>query len=106
MMETDYGLELTNNSKTGWTFSMPRSSTCIGATDLCRRLCYGNDIRYQSKGQTAKRARNYRTAQLLLDKGGPQLLAQNLISLIDQARPRDYLAAQTTGGSDGGALDA
>jgi hypothetical protein len=33
----------------------------------------------------------------LLAKGGAELLAQNLLMLIDQARPVDWLAAQITG---------
>jgi len=32
-----------------------------------------------------------------LEKGGPELLAQNLLSLVDQARPVDWLAAQISG---------
>jgi hypothetical protein len=93
----DYGLELTNNSKVGWASSLPRTETCINATALCRRLCYGNGIRYQSKGQKSKRARNYRTCEFLLKEGGPELLAENLAMLVDQARPRDWLAARITG---------
>lgn len=96
-MRHDYGLELTNNSKVGWAFSLLRSETCIGATALCRKLCYGNSIRYQTAGHKAKRARNFRTIELLLEKGGPALLAENLVMLIDQARPRDWLTAQVTG---------
>jgi hypothetical protein len=34
----DYGLELTNNSKVGWAFSLPRTETCINATALCKRF--------------------------------------------------------------------
>ena len=97
IMESDYGLELTNNSKTSWAFSIPRSLTCIMATDVCLRLCYGKGIRYQSKVQKAKRQRNFRTIELLLAKGGAELLAQNLVSLIDQVRPADWLAASITG---------
>lgn len=93
----DYGLELTSNSKVGWAFSLPRNKTCIGATELCRRLCYGNGIRYQSQGQKAKRERNFRTIALLLSKGGPELLAENLVMMVDQARPRDWLTARVTG---------
>lgn len=69
------------------------------ATQMCRKLCYGNGIRYQSKGQKEKRQRNLRTVQLLLEKGGTELLAENLVSLIDQARPSDWLAATITGGT-------
>ncbi len=96
-MVGDYGLELTNNSKVSWAFSLPRSSTCVMATDVCKRLCYGKGIRYQSQAQKAKRQRNFRTAELLLEKGGPELLAQNLVSIIDQVRPADWLAATITG---------
>jgi len=94
----DYGLELTNNSKVGWAFSLPRTETCINATTLCKRLCYGNGIRYQSSGQKDKRGRNYRTSQFLLAEGGPEVLAENLSMLVDQARPRDWLTARITGG--------
>lgn len=94
MKNSDYGLELTNNSKVGWAFSLPRASTCINATATCKKLCYGNGIRYQSDAQKAKRARNYRTCELLLDEGGPELLAENLSMLVDQARPRNWLAAR------------
>ncbi len=97
MANLDYGLELTNNSKVGWAFSLPRADTCINATALCKRLCYGNGIRYQSEGQKAKRGRNYRTVQFLLAEGGPELLAENLSMLVDQARPRDWLTAKITG---------
>lgn len=90
----EYGLELTNNSKTGWAFSLPRSKTCINATAVCRALCYGNGIRYQSKTQKAKRERNFKTCEFLLDEGGPDLLAENLLLIIDQARPKDWLAAR------------
>lgn len=92
-----YGLELTNNSKTSWAFSMPRNKTCVMATEVCRKVCYGNGIRYQSAAQKAKRERNYRTVELLLDRGGPELLAENLIALIDQVRPSDWLAASIMG---------
>src|SRR5260221_1864267 len=96
-MAIEYGLELTNNSKTSWAFSLPRSETCVMATSVCKRLCYGNGIRYQSKAHKAKRQRNLRTIELLLSKGGPELLAQNLVSMIDQVRPADWLAASITG---------
>lgn len=97
MGNSDYGLELTNNSKVGWAFSLSRSETCINATEICKTLCYGNGIRYQSEPQRAKRRRNYRTVQLLLQEGGPELLAENLLMLVDQARPRDWLAARVRG---------
>ena len=41
-----------------------------------------------------KRLRNFRTCEYLLSKGGPELLALNLIALVDLARPVDWLAAQ------------
>jgi hypothetical protein len=90
----DYGLELTNNSKVGWAFSLPRTETCINATEICRKLCYGNGIRYQSNAQKAKRARNSRTIELLLAEGGAELLAENLSTMVEHARPRDWLAAR------------
>lgn len=93
----DYGLELTNNSKVGWAFSLPRTETCVGATDLCKRLCYGNGVRYQTVGQKAKRGRNFRTCEYLLIEGGPELLAENLSMMVDQARPRDWLTARIAG---------
>lgn len=93
----DYGLELTNNSKVSWAFSLPREKTCIGATEICRRVCYGGSFRYQSAAHKAKRERNLRTVELLLNSGGPELLAENLISIIDQVRPADWLAASITG---------
>lgn len=96
-MAIDYGLELTNNSKASWAFSIPRSLTCIMATSVCWKLCYGKGIRYQSESHKAKRQRNFRTIELLLAKGGPELLARNLVSLIDQIRPSDWLASSITG---------
>lgn len=96
-MDTRYGLELTNNSKASWAFSLPRSKTCIMATTVCRKLCYGNGIRYQGEAQKTKRQRNLSTVKLLLEKGGAELLSQNLIMLIDQARPSDWLAAGIMG---------
>ena len=93
----DYGLELTQNSKVGWAFSLSRSESCINATEICERLCYGNGVRYQSDAQRYKRLRNFRTCEFLLKKGGPELLALNLIALVDQARPMDWLAAQISG---------
>ena len=93
----DYGLELTQNSKVGWAFSLSRSETCINATEICKRLCYGNGVRYHSEAQRHKRLRNFKTCEFLLSKGGPELLAQNLIALVDQARPVDWLAAQISG---------
>jgi len=97
-VERLYGLELTINSKVGFAFSLPRSSTCIGATSVCRALCYRRGIRYQSKGQRAKRERNFRTVEYLLTEGGPELLAENLLGLVDHCRPLDFLSAKFTGG--------
>lgn len=97
MADLDYGLELTNNSKVGWAFSLPRTETCVNATALCKRLCYGNGVRYQTTGQRSKRGRNYRTCEFLLAEGGPELLAENLSMLVDQARPRDWLTAKVAG---------
>lgn len=93
----DYGLELTNNSKTSWAFSMPREQTCVSATELCRRVCYGNGVRYRTTGSKEKRRKNFRTVELLLDRGGAELLAQNLVELTDKARPGDWLTASVTG---------
>lgn len=97
IQELDLGLELTENSKTGWAFSVSRKGSCIGATALCRRLCYGNGVRYQSRGQTEKRLRNFRTIQYLLDTSGVAALAQALGLLVDSARPRDYVLSKLSG---------
>ena len=94
-MET-YGLRLTNNSKTGPAFSLPRV-TCINKTEACWKACYGHGIRYQNDAQRAKRLQNYRTVMYLLKHGGPELLAENLVALIDQARPVDWLTAKVSG---------
>lgn len=96
-MDRQYGLELTNNSKASWAFSLPRSATCIGATETCKGVCYGNGVRYQASGQKGRRERNFRTIELLLAKGGPKVLAENLVALADQVRPSDWLAASITG---------
>ena len=92
-----YGLELTENSKVGWAFSLSRRHSCINATEICKSLCYGNGFRYHSEAQIEKRLRNFRTLEFLLDKGGPELLACNLVALADQARPSDWLAAELSG---------
>ena len=97
MQRQRYGLQLTSNSKVGWAFSLSRKKSCIGSTEACRKWCYGNGIRYGTDAQRAKRERNYRTAVLLLEKGGPRILAENLTMLIDQARPVDWVAAKVTG---------
>lgn len=89
----DLGLELTKNSKVGPAFSLSRSESCINKTEVCERVCYGNGIRYRSSGQTAKRSRNFRTAEFLIRHGGLELLAENLMAIIDQARPIDYFVA-------------
>lgn len=96
-LQSEYGLEVTHNSKAGYAFSLPRSKTCIYKTDACAKACYGNGIRYQSDGQKRKRARNFKTVEFLLDRGGPALLAENLVILIDQARPIDWIASSITG---------
>jgi hypothetical protein len=92
-----YSLELTDNSKTGWAFSLSRRKSCVNSTKICRRLCYGNGIRYCSDTQKQKRLRNFNTCEFLLANGGPELLAENLIALVDQARPADWLTAQISG---------
>lgn len=92
-----YGLELTQNSKTGWAFSLSRKHSCKDATPTCKALCYGNGFRYQSESQKDKRVRNFNTVEYLLNAGGPQLLAENLIALVDQARPTDWLIAELNG---------
>jgi hypothetical protein len=92
----EYGLELTMNSKVGPAFSLSRSSSCVNKTKICERVCYGNGIRYRSAAQTNKRMRNFKTAEFLIQNGGTELLAENLISIVDQARPIDYLAASIT----------
>lgn len=92
-----YGLELTRNSKVGWAFSVSRKESCIGATEACRALCYGNGVRYRTKGARRKRERNFRTVERLLALGGPELLADNLVHLIDMARPTDWLVAKLSG---------
>ena len=97
MEEQQYSLELTENSKAGWAFGLPRSKTCIHKTKICWRLCYGASVRYQSRAQKSKRLRNFNTIEFLLDRGGPELLAENLLLLIDQARPADFIAAQISG---------
>lgn len=74
-MDGLYGLELTRNSKVGWAFSVSRKESCIGATEACRTLCYGNGVRYKTKGARRKRERNFRTVERLLALGGPELLA-------------------------------
>lgn len=96
-MDIPYGLQLTENSKAGWAFSLPRRHTCISSTAICRRLCYGNGIRYRHPTQIQKRLQNYKSCELLLECGGPALLAQNLVILLDQARPADWLTSQVTG---------
>jgi len=96
-MDGLYGLELTRNSKVGWAFSVSRKESCIGATESCCTLCYGNGVRYKTKGARRKRERNFRTVERLLALGGPELLADNLVHLIDMARPTDWLVAKLSG---------
>ena len=97
MDKREYGLDLTVNSKVGMAFSLTRNKSCINATAVCKKLCYGKGIRYQSEGQRAKRERNFRTVEYLLALGGPELLAENLLLLVDHARPLDWLTAKLTG---------
>lgn len=92
--KAEYGLELTSNSKAGPSFSLSRADSCVQKTDVCSRYCYGNGIRYQTSASKEKRQRNFRTCQYLLDAGGPALLAENLVLLIDQARPSDWIVAR------------
>lgn len=96
-MDNEWGLEITNNSKVSWAFSVPPDRTCINSTGPCRKWCYGKGIRFRTPAQQAKQERNYRTIELLLKRGGPELVAQNLVALIDQARPADWLTARITG---------
>ena len=70
-----YGSELTRNSKVGWAFSVSRKESCIGATEACLALSYGNGVRYNTKGARRKRERNFRMVERLLALGGPELLA-------------------------------
>lgn len=89
-----FGLELTNNSKAGPSFSLSRKDSCIHKTEVCARFCYGNGIRYQSRTSREKRERNFRTCQYLLEAGGAALLAENLVMLVDQTRPHDWIVAR------------
>lgn len=84
-------LQLTDNSKTGPAFTLSRTQTCINKTAACAAACYGNSIRYRG-AQKKKREKNYETCVYLLEKAGPDLLAENLECLIDRARPASYLA--------------
>lgn len=93
----ELGLELTNNSKTGPSFSLSRRDTCINKTDECSRACYGNGIRYQSDGAITKRRKNFDTVEYLLNTGGHELLAEHLVEIIDRARPSGWLLAKSTG---------
>lgn len=95
--ETRYGLQVTNNSKTGPAFSLPRQQTCINKTEACSKVCYGRTIRYQSKGQKAKRLQNFETIELLMNNGGPALVTENLLLMIDQVRPIDWIASKISG---------
>lgn len=56
----ELGLELTNNSKAGPSFSLSRAHSCINKTNECWRACYGHGIRYQSDGAQRKRLKNFR----------------------------------------------
>jgi len=91
------GLELTDNSKAGPSFSLSRTRSCINKTAECWRACYGHGIRYQSRGAQTKRLRNFETVEYLLDHGGPELLSEHFIELIDRARPTGWLIARSMG---------
>lgn len=91
------GLELTDNSKAGPSFSLSRTRSCINKTAECWRACYGHGIRYQSEGARSKRLRNFETVEYLLDQGGPEMLSEHLIELIDRARPTGWLIAKSMG---------
>jgi hypothetical protein len=88
---------LTNNSKAGPSFSLSREHSCVFKTPACAQACYGNGIRYQTPAARSKRERNFRTCEFLLDAGGEQALAENLVALVDQARPSDFIAARING---------
>ncbi len=94
----EYGLDVTNNSKAGPSFSLPRSKSCVEKTGVCSTVCYGNGIRYQSLASKAKRERHFRTVEYLLENGGSSLLAENLVSLVDSVRPIDWIASKVSGG--------
>ncbi|MBX9569244.1 MAG: hypothetical protein K2X77_10135 [Candidatus Obscuribacterales bacterium] len=89
-----YGLSLTENSKTGPAFSLARAFTCINKTPTCEAACYGNGFRYQSSGQRSKRNQNYQTVEFLLSAGGIEALAENLVDIIDKAKPFNWVAAK------------
>lgn len=91
-----YRLQITDNSKTGPAFSLPRAITCVNKTETCTRVCYGRSIRYQSKRQKEKRTQNYLTIELLLEAGGPELLAETLMIMIDRVRPIDWISSRVT----------
>ncbi|MBX9770014.1 MAG: hypothetical protein K2X29_01505 [Candidatus Obscuribacterales bacterium] len=91
-----YALEATDNSKAGPAFALPPESTCDCATDTCSRVCYKKLFTYNSDGSIEKRARNLRTVERLLALGGPELLAQALVELIDEYKPKDWFIAKTT----------
>lgn len=91
-----YGLEATDNSKSGPAFALPPDETCDCATDTCLRVCYKRVVTYNTHGSIAKRAKNLRTVEMLLSLGGPELLAKALIELIDEHKPKDWFIAKTT----------
>jgi len=92
-----YGLEATDNSKAGPSFALPPEQTCDTATDTCKKVCYKKGVTYNTAGSLAKRERNFQTVEKLLTLGGPQLLAEALIELIDEYKPKDWFVAQATG---------
>jgi hypothetical protein len=93
LLTQEYGLELTKNRKAGPSFSLPPEKSCDCRTSVCWNICYRKNWTYTRSGSVAKRARNFRTVELLLKLGGPELLAQALISLVDQARPTNHMIA-------------
>lgn len=92
-----YGLEATDNRKTGPAFALPPADTCTGRTQVCWQNCYKKGITYNNPGSIAKRERNLNTVEMLLSLGGSELLAQALIELIDEHKPKDWLVAKTIG---------
>lgn len=93
----ELGLELTNNSKAGPSFSLSRAHSCINKTNECWRACYGHGIRYQSDSAQRKRLKNFQTVDFLLKRGGAELLAEHLVEVIDRARPTGWLIARSAG---------
>lgn len=91
-----YGLEATDNSKAGPSFALPPEDTCDTATETCKKACYKKGVTYNTPGSIAKRQRNFQTVEKLLLLGGPELLADALIELIDEYKPKDWFVAKAT----------